>query len=84
MAEHEPITFTHKHFLQPGWKPGPGEKYKNGPKALMVVTRVKMYDVFYTYVDATPKQVSRGAFCMSRYQFDRDYPGVLETHSANH
>ena len=47
------MTFTHWAFLDPDWKPGPGQKYRDGPKALMVVTRVDRFTVWYGYAPTT-------------------------------
>lgn len=67
--------FTHHTFLDPTWRPGPGQTYKrDAPRAQMVVTRVKMYTVFYRYAEQTHKQASRPAWAMDAAEFDRRYP----------
>lgn len=44
--------FTHLHALDPSWNPGPGEKYADGPRAKMVVTRTSRY------VSSSPRATS--------------------------
>lgn len=34
------LLFRHTHFLDTTWKPGPGQKYKDAPKAVCKVTCV--------------------------------------------
>lgn len=49
-------TFTHPTMLDTSWKPGPGQKYADGPKAQCRVTRTRGESVYYAYVtsDGTP------------------------------
>jgi hypothetical protein len=44
-------TFTSAHKLDTKFKPGPGQKYRDGPKALMKITEVRGKIVYYTYAD---------------------------------
>jgi hypothetical protein len=44
--------FRAAHILDPGWKPGPDQKYADAPKAVMAVTRVTAHTVWYGYADA--------------------------------
>lgn len=69
-------TFHHGHTLDPNWQPGPGEKWRNAPKAKMRVTKMTRLAVYYTYADAEPG--ARGAFSMKRETWDRDYAPNLE------
>lgn len=64
--------FTHKHFIQPDWKPNveAGEKYRHGPKAEMVVRQVLGSSVIYGYAD----DAEGGGFLMDRATFDKTYP----------
>lgn len=67
--------FTHRTFLDPTWRPGPGQTHKrDAPHAQMVVTRVKMYTVFYRYAQQTHRQASRPVWAMDAAQFDWLYP----------
>jgi hypothetical protein len=66
----KPILFTHLTHLDLDWVPGPGQKYRDAPKAPCRVTRMTKLAVYYTYASATS---NRGAFCMSREIWDRDY-----------
>lgn len=43
--------FRHATFLDPYWKPGPGERYADAPRAVCQVTAVRKGQVFYTYAD---------------------------------
>lgn len=74
-----PILFTHLTALDLGWIPGPGQKYADAPKAPCKVTRMTKLAVYYTYA-SDPK--SRGAFCMSRETWDRDYAPNLDPKDA--
>lgn len=65
-------VFTHDSFLDRDWKPGPGQKYVDGPKAEMVVVRVTTTTVWYGYAGQT-----RGPWKMSRDLFiDRYLKGT--------
>lgn len=57
-------VFRSKHLLEPTWKPGEGQKYKDAPKALMVVTRVTSTSVYYDYQSLHPRKGA--AFVASR------------------
>ena len=62
-------TFTHRHALDLDWKPGPGQKWKDAPKAQMRVAKMTDTTVYYTYAnDPGP-----GQWTMSRAVFERDY-----------
>lgn len=45
-------TWRHKHYLEPDWTPGPDQKWRDGPKALMRVTSVIRGLVYYTFADS--------------------------------
>ena len=68
----QPILFTHLRWLDVDWKPGPGQKYADAPKARMQVTRMTKYAVYYRYADGG------GKFCMDRATWDRDYAPALD------
>jgi hypothetical protein len=61
-------TFRHRHFLDPAWKPSAGERYRDAPKAMMIVTRVTATTVYFTYVGST-----RGAWKLARQSFNDQY-----------
>lgn len=42
--------FTHDRLLDLDWEPGPGEKWKDAPKARCVVTRVTNSTIYFGYV----------------------------------
>jgi len=66
-------TFTHRHFIDPHWRPAPGQKHSQGPKAQMRITRATRTMVWYTYLhDPGPAQ-----WHMSRHDFEVQYPDVL-------
>lgn len=68
------ITFTHRHFLDPGWIPGPGQKWRDAPKATMRVTKMTPYAVYYTYADSK----RGGSLKMARQTWDAEYaPSLL-------
>lgn len=73
MAAYRGQRFTHKHFIDPGWEPGPGEKYRDAPKAEMVVTRVTLGGVYYGYA-----QTGKGGWYMDRPTFEQTYPANTE------
>lgn len=68
----KPILFTHLRILDPDWKPGPGQKYADAPKAQMKVTRMTMTTVYYRYA-------SDGSYAgaMKRETWDRDYAPTI-------
>jgi len=39
--------FTHVNFLDPDWKPGPGQKYVDAPPAVCRITAVRHGKVYY-------------------------------------
>jgi len=61
-------VFIHDRFLDPGWTPGPGERYKDAPKATMRVFKVDEYTVWYGYVGDT-----RSGWRMARNVFESHY-----------
>jgi hypothetical protein len=69
-------TFLHLHTLDPDWQPGPGQKWRDAPKARMRVTKMTRLAVYYTYANAEPG--ARGAFSMTRETWDRDYAPNLD------
>lgn len=69
------IAFTHKRLLTPGWTPGPGQRHADAPKAECRVTRMTKLAVYYTYASAP---TNRGAFCMTRETWDREYAAPQE------
>jgi len=46
------FTFVHSSFIDPDWKPGPGEFYGSGPGAPMVVSQVTPTRVYFKYASA--------------------------------
>jgi hypothetical protein len=47
--------FTHPTKLDPDWRPEPGQRYADAPKARCVVTSVRGAVVYYRYAtDRTP------------------------------
>lgn len=63
------FTFTHQSALDPRWKPAEGQKYADGPKAVMIVTRVTKDTVWYGYLgDENP-----GGFTIDRRSFEARY-----------
>lgn len=70
MSAYRGQRFTHKHFIDPDWKPGPGEKYRDAPKAEMVVTGVSLGGVWYGYAEPP----GRAGWHMNRPQFEQEYP----------
>lgn len=41
------MVFRHRRILDPAWKPGPGQRYADAPKAVCRVTRVVAGTVWY-------------------------------------
>lgn len=66
------MTFTHDKILDPDWKPAPGQKYSDAPKALMEIKHVKQTGVYYGYPD-----VPRAQFLMYTDQFVRRFGSQL-------
>lgn len=67
MSPTRGLRFRHTHRLDPGWRPGPGQKYTDGPKAVCEVTRVTATTVYFRVVMrgrvvGTPWSVSRDRF----------------------
>jgi len=56
--------FTHDHKLDLSWKPGPGQKYADAPKARMQVTRVTNNTIWFTYAGQTGP-----GWCLQRSTF---------------
>ena len=56
--------FTHDRKLDLSWKPGPGQRYKDAPRARMRVTRVTQHTIWFTYAtsDKTGWYLSRKVF----------------------
>lgn len=46
------FTFTHDSIIDPTWKPAPGQRYADAPKARMIVTRATTETVWYGYAEA--------------------------------
>lgn len=69
--------FTHDRFLQPGWKPGRSQTWKDAPKARMVVTDVHHGTVHYTYRDVH-KASGQRTFSMAQAAFLALYGDALE------
>jgi len=59
--------FVHHFFIDPEWNPGKGQKYKDGPKALMQITSATKSTVYYSY--AVVANVVRASFRMNRTDF---------------
>lgn len=72
-------TFTHLRILDPAWRPGPGQRYADAPKARMRVTRMTATTVYYTYADAKPG--ARSAWKMPRATWDTHYASSATTES---
>jgi hypothetical protein len=63
------FTFTHATRLDPDWRPGPGQRYADGPKARMRVTRATTTGVWFVYDAPKP-----GVPCvMDRAGFEATY-----------
>jgi hypothetical protein len=75
------FQFTHLHTLQPEWRPDvrKGEKYKDAPKAAMVVTSVRNGAVYYTYSDSLGRPLGKGAWYTSTAKFLAAYAPELVT-----
>lgn len=71
-----PTVFRHLTRLDTAWKPGPGEKYADGPKQLMRVTRMTRAAVYYVPADAPAGTHAKDY--MSRETWDRDYAPNLD------
>lgn len=69
MSARRGQRFIHRSILQPGYQPGPGEKYKDGPKAEMIVTHVTSTRVWYGYA-----LFESSHFTMERGKFEERYP----------
>jgi hypothetical protein len=72
MAAKERRTFVHQHYLDPDWQPGPGERYRDAPRALMEVSRATSTHVWYRYAGGTSS-----GWVMPRETFEAEYPNVL-------
>lgn len=69
--------FTHLRLLDPAWKPGPGQRYADAPKARCRVTRKTATTVYYRYADGSP-----GVASMTRETWDQDYAPTIERTTA--
>ena len=65
-------VFIHDTFLDPGWIPGPGQKYADAPKATMKVFKVDSFTVWYGYVGDT-----RSGWRLARKKFEKRFPNSL-------
>lgn len=59
------MTFTHWAFLDPDWRPAPGQKYRDAPKATMRITRVTATLVYYSYATGGGKWVTDRAHLLA-------------------
>lgn len=64
------FEFTHTRMLDPRWKPGPGERYADGPKAIMVITRVTKHTIYFKYAHDSERAVP---FSLDRRAFELTY-----------
>jgi hypothetical protein len=48
------FTFTHASRLDPSWRPGPGQRYVDGPKARMRVTRATRTTIYFVHDGGEP------------------------------
>ena len=70
------VTFVHPTMLDTSWKPGPGQRYVDGPRQRMVVTRATSTTVWFGPMPAdgsTPK----AAFREDRARFVERYGELL-------
>ena len=67
-------VFIHDRFIDPGWAPGPGQKYADAPKASMTVTHVTKGLVYYCYTGFYP---TTAAWSMDRKKFEKRFPNSL-------
>lgn len=69
-------TFEHQHFLRPDWRPDlyKGERYSDGPKAVMRVTAVQNGRVYYCF---DSNVTGEGAWSMTRAEFVTRYADHL-------
>jgi hypothetical protein len=65
-------TFTHLSILDPDWQPGPGQKYRDAPKALCRVFYTTKTTVWLGYADS-----KRSSWRMDRPVFEERYPGII-------
>lgn len=63
------FTFTHDRHLDPDWRPdvAAGERYADGPKARMRVTRVTATSGYFVYLDG------KGRTVCDRADFERRF-----------
>ena len=71
-------TFTHASMIDPTWTPGPGQRYADGPKARMRVTRATRDTVWFGYAAS-----DSGGFRLDRATFEARYPGVLASRNRS-
>lgn len=76
------FVFTHDRFLDPGWTPGPGQRYADtAPKATMIVTRVTATTVWYAY--HLGHGAAAGRWAMDRAAFEARFLGPVDGRSAS-
>lgn len=61
-------TFISKRLLDLEWKPAPGQRYADGPKALMKVTSVKGRIIYYTYAS---DETNKASWFATKEQFEK-------------
>lgn len=61
---HKGQTFTHDYFVDTSWKPKPGQKWKDAPKAKMVITSVWSTKVYYGFAPD-----GKGKYVMDKDEF---------------
>lgn len=71
-------SFVHDSYIDPDWTPEPGQKWADGPKARMLVTKVTSLTVWYA---STPRRNAKGRIRakMPRSVFEARYGSVLST-----
>lgn len=74
MKTTTPREFVHHHLLDLSWHPPVGSHYRDAPHAVMEVTRVTEFSVYYRRKGAPG---NRGVFSLGRKTFEREYPEVL-------
>lgn len=62
------FRFTHATRLDPDWRPGPGERYVDGPKERMEVSRVTSAAVYFR-----PEGSRAVSAWLSREEFEERY-----------
>lgn len=74
-------AFVHDSYIEPDWKPEPGQKYSDGPKAEMLITRVTSLTVWYA---SKPRRNSKGRIRakMPRTVFEARYGPQMDGEST--